>query len=621
MQVFLKCDRIIIILKARKYRVGDKMAEYYTADFKNIADIMNEDIIFAEESISIESALREMLIRSRYEIVIVKELKNKADYNNALGIITIEDIGKLVKKEINLKDKVGNWIKGDVTGINVEESIRTSKLLMKEKGVETLLVLREEKIVGILTPLELFRHQDFQRDEIELQLRLILGNLHEAVCVINTSGIVTFWNASSEKLYGIEANEIVGSHIEKFFPNALLIRVLKEKRTFQNLKYKPKDESDVIISATPLIYKGELIGAVSTDRDLNEITNLYMELDREKTKVEILKQQMKEITQDKYFFGKIIGKSKALVDAMTIAKQVAKTDASVLITGESGTGKEVFSRAIHQESDRKGDFIPVNCSAIPSNLLESELFGYVEGAFTGAYKKGRPGKFELANGGTLFLDEIGDMPLLMQAKLLRVLQDGIVYRVGSSKSIKVDARIIAATNKDLQQLMEEGKFREDLYYRLNVVSIQIPPLRERKEDIPELINNFIEEFSEKNNKGKIDISPDAMKILSDYHWRGNIRELKNTIERLVILSKNNIIESNDIPAEIISSTNMSPFINLDIDNSFDLKNAVEEFEKNIIINALATVKGNKVQAAELLNIKRSTLYYKLDLYNLTEYFS
>lgn len=456
-------------------------------------------------------------------------------------------------------------------------------------------------------------------NEIELQLRLILGNLHEAVCVINTSGIVTFWNASSEKLYDIKSKEIVGFHIENFFPNALLLKALNERKTFQNLKHKPKDESDVIISAIPLIYKGELIGAVSTDRDLNEITNLYMELDREKTKVEILKQQMKEITQDKYYLGKIIGKSKALIDAMTIAKQVAKTDASVLITGESGTGKEVFSRAIHEESDRKGDFIPVNCSAIPSNLLESELFGYVEGAFTGAYKKGRPGKFELANSGTLFLDEIGDMPLLMQAKLLRVLQDGIVYRVGSGKPLKVDARIIAATNKDLHQLMEEGKFREDLYYRLNVVSILIPPLRERKEDIPELINDFAIEFSEKNNKDNLHISPDAMKILSDYHWKGNIRELKNTIERLVILSKDNEIESKDIPVEIINSTNVTSFIGLDINNSVDLKKAVESFEKNIIMSALSTAKGNKVQAAELLKIKRSTLYYKLNLYNLNGY--
>lgn len=451
---------------------------------------------------------------------------------------------------------------------------------------------------------------------IELQLRLILGNLHEAVCVINTSGLVTFWNASAEKLYGIKVEEIVGFHIKKFFQDPLLLKVLREKKTFYNLKQKFRDGPDVIVSAIPLIYEDELIGAVSTDRDLNEITNLYMELDREKTKVELLKKQMKEITENKYYFGRIIGKSKALLDAMTIAKQVSKTNASVLITGESGTGKEVFSRAIHEESGRKGDFIPVNCSAIPSELLESELFGYVEGAFTGASRNGRAGKFELAHGGTLFLDEIGDMPTLMQAKLLRVLQDGIVYPVGSSKAIKVDARIIAATNKDLLNLMEEGKFREDLYYRLNVVSIIIPPLRERKEDIPELINTFILEFAEKNNINKMDITPDAMKILTDYQWKGNIRELRNTIERLVILSKDNKIHSENIPVQIINSINITPFIDLNESETIDLKKTVEEFEKNIILNALKVTNGNKVQSAELLGIKRATLYYKLDLYGI-----
>jgi len=596
------------------------VSEYYIEDFRSVETIINKDIIFVERSRSIESTLRELLLNLKNEVVIVKDLNNR-NYNNILGIITIKDIGGLVKKEIDFNDSIGDWINQDNITINIEENIRTAKVIMKDKDIERILVLQDEKVVGMITPLELFKYQDLEKGEIELQLRLILGNLHEAVCVINTSGIVTFWNASSEKLYGIKVNDIVGSHIECFFPNALLLRALKEKKTFENIKHKPKNESDVIVSAIPLIYRGELIGAVSTDRDLNEITKLYMELDREKTKVEILKQQMKEITQDKYFFGKIIGKSKALIDSMIIAKQVAKTDASVIITGESGTGKEVFARAIHQESDRKGDFIPVNCSAIPSNLLESELFGYVEGAFTGAYKKGRPGKFELANGGTLFLDEIGDMPLLMQAKLLRVLQDGIVYRVGGSQPLKIDARIIAATNKDLQELMKEGKFREDLYYRLNVVSIVIPPLRERKEDIPELIKDFVKEFSDKNNKKELQISSEAMKILSDYGWKGNIRELKNTIERLVILSNDNTINKEDMPVEIINSISITPFIDLKIDTTFDLKVAVEDFEKNIIIEALTAVKGNKVQAAELLKIKRSTLYYKLILYGLDNVYS
>lgn len=583
------------------------MAEYYIGEFQSISDIMDKEVIFIEENSSIEYTLRQILVNSKYEAVIVKSIENGSSYDNILGIITIADIGRLMAEKVDMKEKIGNKIDTNIVTANIEENIRTSKLLMKENNIERLLVINNGEIVGLLTPSDIFKHQDFEKDEIELQLRLILGKLHEAVCVINTSGIVTFWNSSSEKLYDIEAKEIVGQHIEKFFKNPILLRALEERKTFQNLKHNPKEESDVIISAIPLTYRGELVGAVSTDRDLNEITNLYMELDREKTKVEILKQQMKEITQDKYFFGKIIGKSKALIDAMTIAKQVSKTDASVLIVGESGTGKEVFSRSIHEESERKGDFIPVNCSAIPSNLLESELFGYIEGAFTGAYKKGRPGKFELANGGTLFLDEIGDMPLLMQAKLLRVLQDGIVYRVGSSKPIKVDVRIIAATNKDLHKLMENGEFREDLYYRLNVVTISIPPLRERKEDIPELIKDFLLEFSKKNNKDGLYITPEAMKVLTEYHWKGNIRELKNTIERLVILSQNNEIGAKDIPMEIIDSTNVSSFIDLDRESPFDFKEAVEEFEKNIIINALEKTKGNKVQAAELLNIKRSTL--------------
>jgi transcriptional regulator with PAS, ATPase and Fis domain len=595
------------------------VAEYYIGEFQSISDIMDKEVIFIEENSSIEYTLRQILVNSKYEAVIVKSLENGSSYDNILGIITIADIGRLIAEKIDMKEKIGNRIDTNIVTADIEENIRTSKLLMKENDIERLLVINNGEIVGLLTPSDIFKHQDFEKDEIELQLRLILGKLHEAVCVINTSGIVTFWNSSSEKLYDIEAKEIVGQHIEKFFKNPILLRALEERKTFQNLKHNPKEESDVIISAIPLTYRGELVGAVSTDRDLNEITNLYMELDREKTKVEILKQQMKEITQNKYFFGKIIGKSKALIDAMTIAKQVSKADASVLIVGESGTGKEVFSRSIHEESERKGDFIPVNCSAIPSNLLESELFGYIEGAFTGAYKKGRPGKFELANGGTLFLDEIGDMPLLMQAKLLRVLQDGIVYRVGSSKPIKVDVRIIAATNKDLHKLMENGEFREDLYYRLNVVTISIPPLRERKEDIPELIKDFLLEFSKKNNKDNLYITPEAMKVLTEYHWKGNIRELKNTIERLVILSQNNEIGAKDIPIEIIDSTNVSSFIDLDRESPFDFKEAVEEFEKNIIINALEKTKGNKVQAAELLNIKRSTLYYKLNLYGLTKY--
>lgn len=590
--------------------------DYYINSFNSVGDIVNRDILFIESSKSIEYVLERMTENSKAEAILLKDINAEAHLNNVQGLIKVIDVMRLIVNNVDINEKIGDKLNSKVNIIQIEQTIHTAKTLLKERNIERLLVMEDDEIVGIVTLAELFKYQDIDGDEIEIQLRIILGNLHEAVCVINNSGVVTFWNYSSEKLYGISRDDIVGGHIEKYFPNALLMKVLKEDKAFENIKHKPKVGSDIIISAIPLRYKGKLIGAVSTDRDVNEVTNLYMELDQERQRVEHLRQQMMEITQDKYYFGKIIGKSKGLTDAIRLAKQVAKTDASVLITGESGTGKEVFSRAIHKESERTGNFIPINCSAIPANLLESELFGYVEGAFTGAYKKGRAGKFELADKGTLFLDEIGDMPLIMQAKLLRVLQDGIVNRVGSEDSIKVNARIIAATNKDLNILMQQGEFREDLYYRLNVVSLVIPPLRERKEDIPDLINTFIIEFANKNNMGKITISPDAMKILTDYNWSGNVRQVRNTIERLVILSKDNMIDIADIPIEIIQTTNVSPFMDLNINNNFDLKKSVEDFERNVIIKALETSKGNKVEAAELLNIKRTTLYYKLNLYNI-----
>ena len=591
------------------------MVQSYVDSFTSIGEIIYKDNLFIHSSETIMSTLEKMLRHSKYEAIIVRDLEDKFNIKGALGIVVIDNISRLFSENVDLNDSIEKWANEIIT-IDMEESISTSRILMKKTELNRLVVLEKDRIIGVLTPVELLKYHGFEESEIEIQLRIVLGNLHEAVCVINTSGIVTLWNPSSEKLYGIKAKDIIGENISRFFPNNLLIKALSENKSFENIKHKPKDGSNVVISAIPLTYKGRLIGAVSTDRDVNEITNLYIELEKEKTRVEMLKQQMLEITHDKYHFDKIVGKSKGLTDAIKLAKQVAKTDASVLITGESGTGKEVFSMAIHKESGRSGNFIPVNCSAIPANLLESELFGYVEGAFTGASKRGKAGKFELADNGTLFLDEIGDMPMIMQAKLLRVLQDGIVSRIGSEKSKKVNARIIAATNKDLDELMEKSKFREDLYYRLNVVSILIPPLRERKEDIADLIDGFIVEFCEKNNIRKLEISPDAMRILTDYSWNGNVREVRNTIERLVILSKNNRIEIEDIPNEIIRATNTRTFTELDINNDFDLKKAVEDFEKSIIIKALATTNGNKAKAADLLNMKRATLYYKLNLYDL-----
>lgn len=314
---------------------------------------------------------------------------------------------------------------------------------------------------------------------------------------------------------------------------------------------------------------------------------------------------------EKYGLSGIIGNSPKMQKVLNIVNQISGTTATILITGESGTGKELISKIIHNNSPRKNNpLVVLNAAAIPENLLESELFGHEKGSFTGAAYQ-RKGKFEYANHGTLFLDEIGDMPLSTQVKILRVIEDGVVTRVGSNESIEVDVRLIAATNQYLEKLIKEGKFREDLYFRLNVVSIKLPPLRERLEDIPLLIDAFLREFSQTHNKKVSIISLEARKILYKYPWPGNVRELKNCIESMVVVSMKNSIDTEDIPDHILqrsSETSTAPSLVAGI--------TIEEAERELIKSTLATVEGNREEAAKMLGIGERTLYRKLDQYGL-----
>jgi len=314
---------------------------------------------------------------------------------------------------------------------------------------------------------------------------------------------------------------------------------------------------------------------------------------------------------EKFGLSGIIGNSQKMQKILTIVNQISGTTATVLITGESGTGKELISKIIHNNSPRKNNpLVILNSAAIPENLLESELFGHEKGAFTGAMCQ-RKGKFEYAHRGTLFLDEIGDMPLSTQVKLLRVIEDGVVTRVGSNESIEIDVRLIAATNQDLEKLIKEGKFREDLYFRLNVVSIKLPPLRERFEDIPLFIDAFLREFLKIHNKKVSILSPEARKILYKYPWPGNVRELKNCIESMVVVSMKDTIDIEDIPDHILqrsSETSTVPRLVAGI--------TIEEAERELIKSTLANVDGNREEAAKMLGIGERTLYRKLDLYGL-----
>ena len=308
--------------------------------------------------------------------------------------------------------------------------------------------------------------------------------------------------------------------------------------------------------------------------------------------------------EERYRFENIIAKSPKMQQVIEVIKVVAKSNATVLITGESGTGKELVARAIHSQSYRKDKpFVAVSCAALPESLLESELFGHEKGAFTGAYAQ-RRGKFESANRGTIFLDEIGDMSANIQVHLLRVLEEKEFTRVGGNELIKVDVRVISATNKDLKQAVAKGQFREDLYYRLNVVTIELPPLRERKEDILLLAQHFLKKFAVENQKGITGFSPEATDFLLKYEWPGNVRELENAIERAVILAKDSHIEVADLPQESLTLTHSAPLVGKNLG----------EVEKNHILNILNETGGNYSKAARILGISRMTLYNKIRAY-------
>ncbi|MFL6311468.1 MAG: sigma-54-dependent transcriptional regulator [Terriglobales bacterium] len=319
--------------------------------------------------------------------------------------------------------------------------------------------------------------------------------------------------------------------------------------------------------------------------------------------------RLKEALGKRYHFQNIVGRSKKMQEVLALVERVAPTNSTVLIGGESGVGKDLIARAIHQNSRRaSGPFIKINSTAIPDTLFESELFGFERGAFTGALAS-KPGKFELADKGTLFLDEIGDVPAAIQVKLLRVLQEREFERLGGTKTLKVDIRMIAATNRDLRAALEEGTFREDLYYRLNVVPIDIPPLREHKEDIPDLVNHFLARFAADNEKEIEGITPAALDALMEYHWPGNIRQLENSVERAVALSSGRMIDENDIhldtrqskPAALSSSS--TQFLPEGM--------TLEQWEDNMIREALRRANGNKSQAARLLGLSRNALRYRL----------
>ena len=490
-----------------------------------------------------------------------------------------------------------------------------------------LLVEQEGQIAGYVSAADTLQSITKSYRILDAYYRTTLATIDPdmAITLINEAQEVAVWTVGAEHIFSIQSQEIIGKPATTFFPVDRLqsLKTLQTGESVYKMQHQPRQDLFVLINANPVKLDGEIIGAVAAETDITAQIRLHQEMLHMSNKMHHLQREMEMLSPSSDPFSPIKGTSRTIKSCIDTMRKVSQTKATVLIQGESGTGKELFAKAIHDSrEDHNAPFIAINCGAIPPALFESELFGYEKGAFSGADPRGKKGQIALANGGTLFLDEIGEMPLEMQVKLLRVLQEKKYFPIGGTQLRSADCRIIAATNRDLKKMIAEGKFREDLYYRLNVLTMEIPPLRQRKEDIYDLTQSFLHEFSLVYGRHIQDFPPDVIQCLMQYDWPGNIRELRNTIERLVIFATDGIIKSEYLPSALYQeaprpTSAEAPSTAMDVKLGVHAyQETMDAFERNLLVQALEEVNGNKLEVAKLLGISRATLYNKLKRFGL-----
>lgn len=481
-----------------------------------------------------------------------------------------------------------------------DEQKRT--LMERNKTLSDFVGRMADLIVGKVVESKMIRERIVMANRLEAAV----DSVYEGVMAIDEVGVITHFNHSAERMFSIKKEQVIGKPLQDVLGDNMLLEALREGKGFKAREYLTNFQGKRLhfwTTAKPIkSEKNDTAGIVATFKDFREAQKLAYQI---------------VTTQEMMDFNDIIGVSKLIGEVKAQAAKIARSNSTVLIVGESGTGKEIFARAIHTASTHgHKPFVPINCGAIPEHLLESELFGYEEGAFTGARRGGKPGKFELANGGTIFLDEIGNMSLYLQAKLLRVLQERQIERVGGTQVMPVDIRVIAATNSDLQDMVLRGRFREDLYYRLSVIPLVIPSLRERREDIPLLMGHYMRRFGGLLGKKIESFSEEAMKMCLEYKWPGNIRELINAVEYAINLEEGSTIMPGSLPPRIRNGKRER---SMPV-TAHDIK-PLEQLEKEAISRALElygwTEEGKK-QAATMLGISRATIYRKISKYDLAQ---
>jgi len=532
------------------------------------------------------------------------------DQDYILAGIIRRDCGRTSRFHLDLKSLVQSpecLLRGD-------DSIQKLFEVLSNRREENILVIDHNgKLIGFVSWRQTWVQRFMEVKEL-IPYDNVFDALYDAILILDREGRVIYANNSYTRVIGVPIDRILGRLIEEIEPSDKILRqVLQTGIPSINTRVHIRTVNvDIFATVTPISKGGEIFGVISCFRNYYERTHL--------TTIFEYAEDQSSARCGPNVFEEIIGRGKSLRNMLTLAEKASLTDLPVLIIGESGVGKEIVAKAIHKASARRGRPMPsVNCAAIPDTLLESELFGYEEGSFTGARRGGRVGKFQMADGGTLFLDEVGDMSPAMQAKLLRVLQDFEIQPLGTNKIIKVDVRIICATNKELDTLVDSGVFRSDLYYRLNVIPIYVPPLRRRKEDIPLLVQYFMEKYCAKQKKQTVTISNKAMDLLFYYDWPGNVRELENAIEYALVNIQSNLILPEHLPPQISHIAHKGIFgFDSPFKNGQTLAEMLESVEKHAIDKALSSTKNNRSQAMKILGMSRRTFYSKIKKYGLDQ---
>ncbi|WHY75995.1 sigma-54-dependent Fis family transcriptional regulator [Neobacillus sp. WH10] len=645
----------VLLAQEEGIKTGTNWRPFLTQDIDIIIEVTGNDTVFQElrdaknkKTILIPGSvafLVSKLMEEKEELV--AKHKNESYQQELIfnaandGMLVIDNHGKVILFNKRAEEIMG-INKEHAIGRDVLEVIPTSRLpiILETRRVEAnqeMILSNDRKIITTRIPIieengtlmgafavfkditEVVNLAEEITDlkEIQTMLQAIIHSSDDAISVVDENGRGILINPAYTRITGLSQEQVIGQHATADISEgeSMHMKVLQTRRAVRGVPMRVGlNKKEVIVNVAPIIVKGKLKGSVGVIHDMSEMKSLSRELNRARQIIRTL--------EAKYTFEDIIGQSEEMMLAIEQAKLGAKTPATVLLRGESGTGKELFAHAIHNASDRKyNKFIRVNCAAISETLLESELFGYEEGAFSGAIRGGKRGLFEEANNGSIFLDEIGELSANTQAKLLRVLQENEIIRVGGTKPVTINVRVIAATNVNLEKGIANGSFREDLYYRLNRMPIQIPPLRKRKEEIPVLCERLIQKINRDYGRNVEGITQAALLQLFGYDWPGNVRELENILGRAIIFMNyyETFIDVQHLPeiknkkiGSEPSITNSSDSFGLDQ----SLSEMLEEYEAKIIQQTLLRLNGNKTLTAKTLGLSVRNLYYKLEKYNL-----